>query len=676
METPLTILLILAASVLHGLSGVPGLWMSKSSAAGQRIALVFSLCGSLLGLSGAVLGLLGYGASRVVLPWTLLGEPILVACDGLSAFFLVPVFLMGGLGSLYGVGYWPQAAHPANGRLLRLFWGFVILGMSWLVIARHAVFFLYGWEIMALSAFFLVSTESHLPDVRHAGWVYLAATHAGTLALLALFAVFHWITGSFELRPIGVNEAPLGLLTVLFFLSLLGFGLKAGMMPLHFWLPSAHASAPSHVSALMSGVLIKMGIYGLIRFIGFLPEPPASWGVIVLALGCISGVFGVALALGQHDIKRLLAYHSVENMGIMLMGFGLALIGRTLGNPLWVALGLAGCLLHVWNHGLFKALLFLSAGSVVHATHTRQMDRLGGLAKRMPHTAFFFLLGAVAICGLPPLNGFVSEWFIYLGLFKATQQTPGGWSSIALAAPVLALIGALALACFVKAYGVMFLGSPRSTDLSTVQEVPLSMQLPMAVLAAACLLIGLAPMLVKPALESALRAWTPDPAMPLPGLTASIAPLTSISLFSVALVSGCVLLFFLAVWLIKRRGIERTITWSCGYASPTARMQYTASSFAHAILGLFRWALRPRVHVPNTKPLFMGITRFEVHQDEPVLDRRILPAARLVKKFFLGLRPLHQGFTHHYLIYVLAAVIALFIWMMPVRQFIEKIFSR
>ncbi|HBA86202.1 MAG TPA: hydrogenase [Verrucomicrobia bacterium] len=676
METHLSILLILAGSVLHGLSGVPGLWMSSRSATGQRIALLLSLCGSLLGLTGAAMGLLGYGANIVTLPWSLFGESITVSVDGLSAFFLVPVFLMGGLGAVYGLGYWPQAANPANGQMLRLFWGLAIMGMSWLLIARHAGFFLFGWEIMALSAFFLVSTESHLPDVRHAGWIYLATTHAGTLALFALFAVFHRITGSFALRPIAFDEAHLGMLTVLFFLALFGFGLKAGMMPLHFWLPAAHASAPSHVSALMSGVLIKMGIYGLIRFIGFLPEPPASWGVIVLASGCISGVFGVALALGQHDIKRLLAYHSVENIGIMLMGFGLALIGRTLGNPLWVALGLAGCLLHVWNHGLFKALLFLSAGAVVHATHTRQLDRWGGLAKRMPYTAFFFLIGAAAICGLPPLNGFVSEWFIYLGLLHTAQQAHNGWTSVALAAPILALIGALALACFVKAYGVMFLGSPRSIELSTVQEAPLSMRTPMLVLAVGCILIGLAPMLIVPALEVALRAWNPAPSIPFPGLLASMAPLSSISLFGLALAAGGLISFFLLSRLLKRRGIERTITWSCGYAAPTARMQYTASSFAHTILGLFRWALRPRIHYPSTKPLFTGSARFETHQDEPILDRQILPIARFVKQSFLEFRPLHQGFTHHYLIYVLVAVIALFIWTMPIHRLIERLFSR
>ena len=282
--------------------------------------------------------------------------------------------------------------------------------------------------------------------------------------------------------------------TAIFVLALVGFGLKAGIMPLHVWLPGAHANAPSHVSAIMSGVMIKMGIYGLVRVLVLLPTPPLAWGYVLLGLGVVSGVLGVAFAVGQHDLKRLLAYHSIENIGIIVIGLGLALIGRTLDRADWIVLGLGGALLHVWNHALFKSLLFLSAGSVIHATGTREIDRLGGLAKAMPRTSLAFLVGAVAICGLPPLNGFVSELLIYLGLFGTLGIGEGGACPMAaFAAPALALIGGLAVACFVKVFGVVFLGTARSEDARHAHESAWSMLGPMGVLMGCCLFIGLFP---------------------------------------------------------------------------------------------------------------------------------------------------------------------------------------
>src|SRR5262249_7376243 len=317
--------------------------------------------------------------------------------------------------------------------------------------------------------------------------------------------VLRAVSGSFALNPLDPDHLSPGLTTAIFVLALIGFGLKAGIMPLHVWLPSAHANAPSHVSAIMSGVLIKMGIYGLVRVTSLLPTPPLEWGTGVLGLGVVSGVLGVAYAVGQHDLKRLLAYHSIENIGIIVMGLGLAMIGRSLGRADWVLLGLSGGLLHVWNHALFKALLFLSAGSVIHATHTREIDRFGGLAKNMPRTAIFFLIGAVAICGLPPLNGFVSEFLIYLGLFS-TLGNGNGWSfaAVAFAAPALALIGALAVACFVKVYGTVFLGTARTEQADHVRESPPNMICPMAVLAACCFFIGMAPLVLTPILNAAV----------------------------------------------------------------------------------------------------------------------------------------------------------------------------
>ena len=311
---------------------------------------------------------------------------------------------------------------------------------------------MFGWETMAIAAFFLVSTEDNRPDSRNAAWIYLIATHISTLTLFALFSLWKQLSGSYLLSRLETTSDTV-FISILFILAMLGFGLKAGIMPLHFWLPSAHATAPSHVSAILSGVVLKIGIYGLVRWLSLFPEPPIAWGSIILAVGCISGLLGVIFAIAQHNLKRLLAYHSVENIGIIFIGLGVAVIGKSLNEPLLLVSGMAGCLLHIWNHSLFKSLLFFCAGAVVHSTHTLQMDKLGGLSKNMPWTAAMFLIGAVAICGLPPLNGFISEMFVYLGLFRIVTKIPNGFEA-AVGIAALSMIGALAAACFCKVYGI------------------------------------------------------------------------------------------------------------------------------------------------------------------------------------------------------------------------------
>jgi len=478
----------------------------------------------------------------------------------------------------------------------------------------------------------------------------------------------------------------LGTLHLLFFLALLGFGLKAGIMPLHFWLPGAHASAPCHVSAMLSGVVLKMGIYGLVRWLSLLPAPPSAWGGIVLALGAASGLLGVVFALGQHDLKRLLAYHSVENIGIILTGLGVALLGRSSGHPEWIALGLAGCLLHVWNHSFFKSLLFFCAGAVVHATGTRQIDRLGGLAKAMPWTAACFLTGAVAICGLPPLNGFVSEWFVYLGLFKSALT--GGTAAL-IGVPVLAMVGALAVACFVKVYGAVFLGEPRTRGAARAHEAPLAMRLPMLALAAACAVIGLAPALVAPALDAAAACWLADTGTSAAPL-ASIAPLGLLSILAVSLTLSAAGLAALVGTFGGRRsevGGRRSPlycpvaprsgpTWDCGYAMPTARMQYTASSFAQTIVFLFHGVLKPHGRRPRISGLFPLPTHTHSHVDDPVLDRLLLPAGLRIEAGFNWFHRFQRGLTQHYVLYILLTLLALLCTLFPFQTAVAQWFAR
>jgi len=654
--------LVLWAIVTAASSGVPGLLVGRTSMLGQVATTLLAALASALGLAGIgcfwVLG----DSEAIARSWSIPGGEFSVAVDGLSAFFLLPIFLIALLGNVYGLAYWKQTEHPCNGRKLRLFYGTLTAGMALLVIARNGILFLFGWEIMALSAFFLVSTEDHEKDSREAGWLYLVATHVATLCLFALFAVLRAANGSFALVAVSPERLTSGMAMSLFVLALVGFGLKAGIMPLHVWLPSAHAAAPSHVSAILSGVLIKMGIYGLVRVTSLLPNPPLEWGGVVLGLGVVSGVLGVAYAIGQHDLKRLLAYHSIENIGIIVMGLGLALMGRSLGREDWIILGLGGSLLHVWNHAIFKALLFFSAGSVVHTAHTRDIDHLGGLAKGMPWTSLGFLIGAVAICGLPPLNGFVSEFLVYLGLFRTLGNTEGpSFAAIAFAAPALALIGALAVACFVKVYGAVFLGTARSDHARHAHESPPAMLGPMAILSACCFLIGLAPLWIVPLLAKGVSAWAPG-LQNVESRLIALAPLGWITVMGLGLIAALLAVGSL-LWLRLRHSLVTTgDTWACGYVAPTPRMQYTSSSFAQMLVGLFSWALRPRTCRPQDLPLFPRKTAFHSAVRDVVLDEAVLPAFRFLAWLFSWFRVFQQGSIQAYLFYLFLALIALLLW--------------
>ncbi len=669
--------LVLLGMMLAAVSGVPGLLLSRvkkvpgtflyskrllAPFSTQSISVVLAVAGSVLGLGGVIVFWATGLSQEIRWDWPIPGAEWHVGIDGLSAFFLAPIFLVSMLGNIYGLDYWKQAEHPQNGTKLRFFYGVVTASMALLVLARNSLLFLFGWEIMALSAFFLVTTEDHDKEVVATGWLYLVATHVATLSLFALFALLHRLNDSFALVRVPENSLTSGTALAIFLLALVGFGLKAGVMPLHIWLPSSHALAPSHVSAIMSGVIIKMGIYGLVRILSLLPQPPWQWGATLLGFGALSGVLGVAFAIGQHDLKRLLAYHSIENIGIIVMGIGLALVGKSLDRVEWIVLGLGGGLLHVWNHALFKALLFLSAGSVIRAVHTRELDRLGGLAKRMPWTALSFLVGAVAICGLPPLNGFVSEWLIYLGLFSALGLDGGpSFLGAVLAAPALALIGGLAAACFVKVYGVVFLGTARSEHAEGAQESGQRMLGPMGVLAACCLLIGLAPLLVAPILDQAIVAWAPELRGIAPAL-ATLAPLGWISVMGLLLVASLAI----GAWMLMRRlrgsEVRAAVTWGCAYVAPTPRMQYTASSFAQMLVGLFAWALRPRTRRPKELSLFPKPAHFHSEVPETVLDEAILPSLRFGAGALAWFRVLHQGNIQTYLLYLFLTLLALLLW--------------
>jgi formate hydrogenlyase subunit 3/multisubunit Na+/H+ antiporter MnhD subunit len=647
--TSMSLLLVLLASALLILSGVPGMLRPARAWLGEAGALL----GCAAGLAGAGLALAGHGARFSVPLPTPVGS-VGLALDALSAFFLVSLFLVGGAGILYARSYWPDSDHPESAPRLRFFYGLMCGGMAFMLVARHALPFLVGWETMALAGFFAITAEDRDENVRRAGSLYLFCTKVGTLLLMAMFAAWGARSGSLDLAPVQ-GGAPLVLL-----LALLGFGFKAGLMPLHVWLPSAHAAAPSHVSAFLSGVVIKAGIYGIVRMFSLVEQTEPAWGTALLTLGAISAVLGVAFAIGQHDIKRLLAYHSIENIGIILMGLGIGLLGRAVGRLDLLALGLAGALLHTWNHGLFKSLLFLSAGAVIHGTHERDIDRLGGLLKRMPSTALAFIVGAVAICGLPPLNGFVSEFLVYSGLLHTVAGTGGRlWLIGAAGAPALALTGGLALLCFTKVVGVVFLGEPRTPAAAQAHDTPRGMLAAMALLGACCVAIGLGAGLLPWVLDPALAAFQGTASSPRS--LGALAPLAMISAGGLLLA----LLLALGAGLLRARlramPVHETGTWDCGYAAPTVRMQYTASSFAETVVELFSWALRPDTHSPGIKGLFPARPRFHSHVPDVVLDRVVLPLARAIVAAALRIRGLQREGLHAAILYVLLALLAAFV---------------
>lgn len=643
-------------------SGLPACFFSRHSAKAQWGTSLLVLSGCLLGWSGLMASSFGMVPLEGSLPWHLPWERLAIGLDALGAVFLIPVFTVPLLGSIYGLAYWRQAEHPDNGRGLGLFYGLLAGGMAMVVLARNSVLFLIVWEVMALAAFFLATVENEKPEVRRAGWIYLVATHAGTICLLALFTLLRQESGHFGLSVLEAGSVAPGMVTALFILSLIGFGFKAGLMPLHVWLPGAHANAPSHVSAVMSGVMLKMGIYGILRMLMLLPISETWNGGVLLGLGAITGLIGIAFAIGQSDIKRLLAYSSIENIGIITMGMGLALVGRSLQRPDLVLLGLGGSLLHVWNHSLFKSLLFLNTGAIMHAAHTRDMNRMGGLAKTMPLTAGLFLLGAVAICGLPPLNGFASEWLIYLGLFHCTGAESEMIWLVSVAAVALAAIGALALCCFVKIYSMVFLGTPRHPTHGTPHDPSWLMLAPMQLLAVGCIVFGFLPQIGFPLLQQAVYQWLGSAAPAEAPVLAASAPSYWISGMALVLVISAVLGSLLLRRSIRRVATSDIDTWGCGYAQPTPRMQYTGGSFAEMLIGLFSRALRPVSRKPVIASLFPGSSDFTSEVPDSVLERFFLPLFKQAGRLMMKLRLLQQGRLEIYLLYILAIVIFLFSW--------------
>jgi formate hydrogenlyase subunit 3/multisubunit Na+/H+ antiporter MnhD subunit len=645
------VILFFTGLVLILAGGVAAPMWQRSPRMGHGLFRLLVAAGCLIGSIPAFVVLAGGGTVDVRFPMAVPGGAWVVGIDPLSAWFLLIVFGVGAASALYGVSYFRGGHDQARASRAHLLFSFLLTSLALVVTAAAAILFLIAWELMAIWAYLLIMFESEKPDVRKAGLLYLITTHTATLTLFALFAV--WGESARDLTfdalaAVGPTLPKQG--AAVLTLALLGFGLKAGLVPLHFWLPEAHAAAPSHVSALFSGVMIKTGIYGLLRVLLLLGGAPAWWGWTVLSLGVVSGILGVLWALTQHDLKRLLAYHSVENIGIILLGLGAGALGMTYHQPSVALLGFAGAALHTLNHALFKSLLFLGAGAVVRATGSRAIDRLGGLAARMPLTWVAFLVGSVAIVGLPPLNGFVSEWVTYQALL-AGGAVRGPLQLQVLAVAGLALIGGLALACFAKVCGIVFLGQPRSAEAWSSQEVELGLRLPLFFLVLACAFIGLAPALaVGASARVAAEVIGADPATGAPVLQGLLTAAQVVGWTSAGLVVLLALVGFGRARLRSRRPVGQP-TWACAYARGEPQMQYTASSFAAPLVSAYQPISGVRVR--------RGPSSFHSHPIDLVLDGGVLPLWHGLRWAAERLRPIQQGRLALYLLYVVATVVLL-----------------
>ncbi|MCZ7563569.1 MAG: hydrogenase 4 subunit B [Burkholderiales bacterium] len=626
--------------------------------------------GAVAGLALAAFGLLAIWqppASRTLV----LGLPDLpfhVRLDPLAGFFL---FLLGAVSagiSVNAAGYF-RAEAPGRLALIGLQYFAFLASMSLVVLADDAYLFMVAWETMALASYFLVTTDADQPAIRRAGFLYLLIAHLGAIAILLCFGIMHGGRGDYTFAALRAAELAPFWSTTAFLLAFFGFGAKAGMIPLHAWLPEAHPAAPSPVSALMSGVMLKTAIYGMVRVVyDLIGDVRWEWGLVVLAIGAGTTLFGVLFALMQHDLKRLLAYHSVENIGIILLGLGMSLVFIGFGHPAAGALGLVAALYHTLNHAVFKGLLFLGAGAILHTRGLRDLNDMGGLARTMPRTALYFLVGALAISALPPLNGFVSEWLTFQTALQAPVLGESAVRSLLpLFAATLALAGALTAMCFVKVYGIAFLGQPREprhpARARTGGDCGVLERFGMAWLAAGCVVLGLFPTAMLAALDRVSVALTgaglADEALgagwlwlvPTTAAQAAYSPV----IFLVVIVA-VVLLTIVLVRRFYHGRVRYSHPWDCGFPEQTARMQDSADAFGQPIRHVFGPVYLMKRSLPGADD---ASPRFMLKIEDRHWHWLYLPVARLTEYVSSRIAVLQRGRIGVYLAYSFLTLIAL-----------------
>lgn len=632
---------------------------STSKILGCTIGAFAAVLSTISGLTAIVGSVETYSASMLFFNFSL-------RLDALAGILVTVISVLGLVAWIYGFSYFDDYKGKNIG-MMCFFMNLFIASMDLVITADNVFWFLVFFEMMSLTSYFLVVTEQDKDSIK-GGFMYLVMAHIGFFMIMISFFIMAGMTGSFEFSAFRAAKFDPGIASLIFMLAFLGFGFKAGMIPFHSWLPMAHPAAPSNVSALMSGGMIKIGIFGIIK-VGFdllgASGCQTWWGIVVLLFGAVSAVLGVTYALAEHDIKRLLAYHSVENIGIILMGVGVALVGWSIGSPVLTVLGLLAALFHLINHAMFKGLLFLGAGSVLYATHTRNMEVLGGLARVMPTTAICFLIGSLAISAIPPLNGFVSEWFTYQGLITAAIDGGGIIMAVcALTAVALAITGALAVTCFVKAYGVTFLGAPRSDCAKDAREVPAPMKISMVILAVICIGLGIGAPWVVPALTGAAAQIAGQTTVAMASGISLVNPVID-SAISTPLVAVLLIAAVLVPWLIVRAKSKGGVTnapdpWACGY-NPTPDMPMRASSFAgtmHMFYGpLYRMRDSLSAKSPGFQAFFTGLSNWADKAQNWGDVALVEPTSKFVGWLSRLSSKLEGGDFRAYILYVVVALV-------------------
>jgi formate hydrogenlyase subunit 3/multisubunit Na+/H+ antiporter MnhD subunit len=625
--------------------------------------------GALAGLALAGFGLqaMWIQPEQLTLPLGLPDLPFHLRIDGLSGFFLLLLGSVSAGVTLYATGYFREET-TARLTLIALQYNVFLASMAIVLLADDAYLFMVAWETMALSSYFLVTTDHQLPAIRSAGFLYLLIAHLGAIAILLCFGVLHGGHGDYSFDALRAAALSPPWATVAFLLAFFGFGAKAGMIPLHAWLPEAHPAAPSPVSALLSGVMLKTAIYGMVRVIyDLIGGVRWEWGVLVLLIGAGTTLFGVLYALMQHDLKRLLAYHSVENIGIILLGLGMSMVFIGFGHTAAGALGLIAALYHTLNHAVFKALLFLGAGSILHSCGLRNLNDMGGLIRRMPNVAFYFLIGALAISALPPLNGFVSEWLTFQAALQAPLLENGVLRSIVpLAAATLALAGALTAMCFVKVYGIAFLGQAR-TPQPDAHDCGTAERAGMAWLAAGCFVLGLFPaaflLMLNRICVTLIGGGLPEAALAESNWLWLVPTSPEQASYGAVVFLAVILTMTLVTFFLVRRfyhgRVRVAAPWDCGFPAQTPRMQDSADAFGQPIRHVFGPLYLMRRSLPSPDD---PRPRFELSIEDRHWYWLYLPVARLASWISARIALLQQGRISIYLMYSFFTLIALLVF--------------
>jgi len=610
------------------------------------------------------------GTIEYFYPGSLLSGAIRIKADLLSAWFLAILAFSFAIGMWYGYHYLKQ--YLDNTTRLNIHLSAVLLSYASLIdicVIQNSLLFLVAWEIMALSTFLTVIFDSHKNQVLKAGIYYLIISHIGVLFLILGFIWLFSQTGTFDwvAIPMHVAQWPAYQIVILFIIFFVGFGIKAGFFPFHTWLPHAHPAAPAHISGLMSGVIIKIGIYGILRILLLINNQYTSIGYIIIVISAITGVYGVMLAIIQHNLKKLLAYHSIENIGIIGIGIGLGSIGLGINQPVLAYLGMGGALLHVWNHALFKSLLFYVSGNVYQSTHTVNVERLGGLIRTIPQSAWLFLIASIAISGLPPFNGFISEFLIYSGLFHGFTKDIYTLMFLLLFIIIsLVVIGGLAVICFTKAFGIIFLGTPRDSKIQYQSNDSWYKNFPLIIIALSIVAIGILPSIVLIPLSRVVSLFTSDlEAVQYLTLTTPIQ--------QVGWIAGLLILSILAMWLVKKltqqqQNVRQHVTWGCGYTGNMQKMQYTASSFVRTYRKLAEPILLVHKKKEYPKEIYPKKIIHQTHADDHVEHLLVNKPTQAIRKLLNYFAFIQNGNIQLYILYGFVFLIVVILFPVIVTQ--------